>query len=310
MKTFYITIAMLLINMASFGQIAPEFLSYYDDFIADAQAKGVDLSERYSVSIEFNYFETKGIYGVGKVSHDYEYNIIYINPIRWESASDVQRKIILYHELGHCLLFRPHVSNKLSIMNEPAISEEDFLNNESKLIDELFLPFSSPDVQFQYPLGINDHSVEIKHGDLILIYEGVGEPLKPFLFNHRNKNSMIYKWINYHHIRVFSVIDFTDPSKMLIRGGRVIQINSTRGGISLVQNDILKQPHWDGSLSFNNDYLVFHYDNLNTTFDSTPFADADFPSVYHDLSGEVRIDERIANLADRIIVITLDKYTK
>lgn len=311
MKALYVIILFFL-NLASYAQIAPDFQSYYNNFIADAQAKGVDLSDRYPVSIEFSKLSLKGASAISYISHYHQTSNIKVDASNWMDASITKRKMIIYHELGHCLLFRPHCTHTLSLMNDPLISEEVYVSNEVAILEELFIPFSNSSIQLQYPLGHNDDTVLIKHGDLILLFNEFGDTLKPFIFNGRDKYSKLRFWMNNRHVGIYSIVDFTDPSKMLLSHNRIIQINSTRAGISLIQMEIDKHPKWfDGSIFFDSDdYFIFHFDKLNSRFDPTPFPDADFPSSYHTLSGQVRIDERITSIAKRIVVITLNKHPK
>jgi hypothetical protein len=303
----------IFFKISAFGQIDPVFQSYYNDFLIDAQVRGVNLTQRYPVSIQFSKHELKSASAISYISHYNKTSNIKVDPIDWYDASDTKKKMMIYHELGHCLLFRPHCTHTLSLMNDPLISEDVFVNNEAAILEELFIPFSDPSIQLRYPLGHNDDTVLIKHGDLILLFYEFGDTLKPFIFNGRDKYSKLRFWMNNRHVGIYSIIDLTDQDKMVILNRRIVQINSTRAGISLIQMEIDKQPKWTygGNIFFDtDDYLIFHFDKLNSHFDPTPFPDADIPSSYHTLSGQVKIDERITSIAKRIVVITLNKHPK
>jgi hypothetical protein len=66
--------------------------------------------------------------------------IIDIDPEHWKSMSMVQRQLLMFHEMGHCLLRRDHVDEKksVSIMNPYLISSQVFVASEDRLIAELF----------------------------------------------------------------------------------------------------------------------------------------------------------------------------
>ena len=74
---------------------------------------------------------------------------IYINRSLWGRISDNYRRMIIFHELGHCRLNRGH-SNKLddngaqkSLMHEHLfISESYFAKREEQYIEELFRPYN------------------------------------------------------------------------------------------------------------------------------------------------------------------------
>ena len=57
----------------------------------------------------------------------------------WQNLSDTRRKLLMYHELGHCVLFRKHVEGiNTSIMNPTLISAFTFSKNKDYFIEELF----------------------------------------------------------------------------------------------------------------------------------------------------------------------------
>ena len=66
----------------------------------------------------------------------------------WTRASDSQKKLLIYHELAHCYLNRPHKSElvngiPVSIMYPSNIHREHFKAFESMYVEELFTNNSS-----------------------------------------------------------------------------------------------------------------------------------------------------------------------
>ena len=58
----------------------------------------------------------------------------------WDTAPLSRRKQLMFHELGHCAMYRPHVDEYLSIMNPALMSDGKFIYNETTLTHELFHP--------------------------------------------------------------------------------------------------------------------------------------------------------------------------
>lgn len=295
-------ILLIIASLAVHSQINSEIQPYYDAFAADAALHNIDLNTRYTLSADFSG-RNIGVMAQAKLNSPRAHAHLIINRVAWDTLSSEQRKIVVYHELGHALLFRPHQEYSLSIMNSNMISEANFIDNEQTLIKELFLPYNYPEFTFQYPLGYYNDSLTFNDGDLVLlIQEGT---LKPFIVNVCDVNNPVHKLLNYYHIYIISVIDLTDKDKMMMLGkNRIIQINSTHGGVSVVQPDFYKAPIWDGRIiDQENDFLIFHLDFINNlSFDETPFKD--IYGYNHMLSGDVRFDGRIFDLTKKVIVLS------
>jgi len=56
----------------------------------------------------------------------------------WDTADADEREVLVFHELGHCLLDRPHVDDHLAIMSSYLLSSSYYAANKTALIDELF----------------------------------------------------------------------------------------------------------------------------------------------------------------------------
>lgn len=70
-------------------------------------------------------------------------NLIEFNRIRWNELSETSRLIVIYHELGHCLLMRYHREGQFvdgcpsSVMAPVKMSEKCWLTHKDELIIEL-----------------------------------------------------------------------------------------------------------------------------------------------------------------------------
>lgn len=76
------------------------------------------------------------------------YDRVFYNRKHWQESSELQRRITLLHEYGHCKLNRGH-RNKLfqdrwqcpkSIMHFQAVTDECFLQNPQYYLEELVYP--------------------------------------------------------------------------------------------------------------------------------------------------------------------------
>lgn len=46
-------------------------------------------------------------------------NVVYVNRIFWSMATDIQKEIVMFHELGHCVLDRRHLPGLTQVGNYP-----------------------------------------------------------------------------------------------------------------------------------------------------------------------------------------------
>lgn len=93
-------------------QVYPdEFRPFVLEFFADAQGRGLNIREEdFDFTISYREeFETDRI--VGQCVNQNRHKITIKQPW-WEEASFEERRYLIYHELGHCILDRPHVEKK------------------------------------------------------------------------------------------------------------------------------------------------------------------------------------------------------
>lgn len=132
-----------------------QFGQFVDQFVQDAAARGVQIQ----VNTQIIFGNPASIAGeadvIGVCLYAPDQGRIIIDRSFWNSAPDEYRKMVIYHELGHCVLGREHnpltelVVNgtwraelPMSIMNPSAPSDGEIEAGgpgyEKTLIDELF----------------------------------------------------------------------------------------------------------------------------------------------------------------------------
>lgn len=124
--------------------VDPELQIYYSSFVAEALERGweVDVSHVSGAFTELNGDAA----GVCSFSPSHA-NEITIDRSIWNSISGNLKELIMYHELGHCVLYRDHreaASNGtcLSIMRSGigGCFDNYNINTREAYLDELFDP--------------------------------------------------------------------------------------------------------------------------------------------------------------------------
>lgn len=89
--------------------VLPQAQQYVDRFIEEGAARGVNIDFTDSgLSIVFRDAVSKESGGVCLGNHQIE-----IEKFFWDELSDREREGLIFHELGHCELIRPHRNDKL-----------------------------------------------------------------------------------------------------------------------------------------------------------------------------------------------------
>lgn len=127
---------------------------YVDSFIHEAELRGHDMSAvRRGLTIEFGELPDNK---AGSSKKSFFSRTITLASLIWKQMNDRQREMLVFHELGHCVLERDHKNDRLplgqcaSIMREggeEACVADIFSESwRSYYIDELFNPeVPSPD---------------------------------------------------------------------------------------------------------------------------------------------------------------------
>jgi hypothetical protein len=138
----------LLVNdsAVSYAGIDASFIPFVERFINEGAKKGfdIDLASR-NITIQFIEIDQQNVSGM--CSYDgHFHNDITIDITFWKAASDLEKEFILFHELGHCYLYRAHRSGAFqngictSIMRgaDPGCYDAYTLTNRDYYINELF----------------------------------------------------------------------------------------------------------------------------------------------------------------------------
>jgi hypothetical protein len=116
-----LTALLLAVSMLIMGSCAkddpPEFLvdeplqQYFDRFAAEAALRNVIIDyEALKISGDIRVITTQNV--IGQCVHtDKEPNTVIVDKFYWESADDLEREFLVFHELGHCAINRPHLDD-------------------------------------------------------------------------------------------------------------------------------------------------------------------------------------------------------
>ncbi len=123
--------------------IDPEFDPYVDLFFTEAQKRGFNISrDDFTFSIAFGNGFRSGVCYTRE-------NRIVINKNYWHTLSELTKQYLIFHEMGHCILERPHDNQVLangeckSLMkgdeeNECRFNIDNFNIWREYYLDELF----------------------------------------------------------------------------------------------------------------------------------------------------------------------------
>lgn len=118
-----------------------EFKDYVDMFKRDAAIYGNgvridDLIIRFADISQKNEDRTT----LGQCLYGDITPTVEIDPTYWGLMSETGRMLLMYHELGHCVLGRGHYDAEDSIMNSLLLSSIVFKLRRQELLRELFTP--------------------------------------------------------------------------------------------------------------------------------------------------------------------------
>lgn len=125
-------------------EVDEAFVPYFADFEAEGLNRGRKLSLA-GIGAIFDSELERGL--VGKcVAYDSGAHLIFIRPSDWEKRTPLEREYLIFHELGHCALHRPHLDeadaqgNCQSMMQsgEGRCRNNYSLLTRERLLDELF----------------------------------------------------------------------------------------------------------------------------------------------------------------------------
>lgn len=125
-----------------------ELQEYFDRFQAEGQLRGN--------TVDFNLIKVEGYLSntlapsiSGQCQHDPSHpDRVLINATFWNRATTIEKEFLVFHELGHCYLQRPHLDTRdsrgycLSIMHSGAtVCRNNYSDvTRQSYLDELFNP--------------------------------------------------------------------------------------------------------------------------------------------------------------------------
>lgn len=119
-----------------FDELKKEFEKEY--YFETGETKSIDHIN-INLSTKYHFEKNPNSVGVCYYTKSMSNNEILINANKWYDKSDICKKFIIYHELGHCSLGRSHVDTHLSVMNPTVLKCSKFGDYYSLMINEFFL---------------------------------------------------------------------------------------------------------------------------------------------------------------------------
>lgn len=136
------------------GYIEPDFQEYVDRFVEEGARLGVEVDVR-ELTVEFGN-PANNFCGQAPNFYSDDPPYVIIDNSCWARYEDLERELLMFHELGHAILKRPHLNRRMpngvyaSIMtNHQSLTHlynEFFLAKKPYYMEELFLEnVPSPD---------------------------------------------------------------------------------------------------------------------------------------------------------------------
>lgn len=137
MRTFLILTILFLSACGGPLKVAPEAQALFNQFADDAVASGRNVSY---ADLQIVFEPELGPTVYGKCNRSIKsffggYRTLVLNRRYWDNAPESSRKLVLYHELGHCVLGQGHHGHEIM---QASISENGFYFNEALWIEHLF----------------------------------------------------------------------------------------------------------------------------------------------------------------------------
>lgn len=107
-------------------------LHYFGPWPANLDIGFEDISECSEGACVIGYCKRWEALGI-------RYHEIAIDIISWNNFSEIRKEALMFHELGHCVMYRDHTSQEAMSFMRPVIEISDFyFENRNALYVELF----------------------------------------------------------------------------------------------------------------------------------------------------------------------------
>ena len=95
-------------SVEQFANVATPLWVYFQRFEEEALARGLEVDlNAFNLTAEIREIDGEGVAGQCSYNH-VDPNHIIIDQEFWEIASDLLKEMVVFHELGHCQLYRAH----------------------------------------------------------------------------------------------------------------------------------------------------------------------------------------------------------
>lgn len=158
-KRLIITATLLTGSAAFAGEVQDIVLEFVQQSQRFSQVVALGTLEQPKIQMKFSYMDN-WVHGVCRTISDGSIEVE-LNTSEWEKFDAIERKILVFHELGHCVLRRDHndllgtidgAKRPISLMHSTVVhslAQSSFEANQDQYLQELFaLTPSQPFVAF------------------------------------------------------------------------------------------------------------------------------------------------------------------
>jgi hypothetical protein len=122
------------------GNVPGIFKAYVAIFVQEAATRGQPVDPTY-LTVEFATLTNRTV-GICHSRPSAKTTLIRIDLKAWSEFNDAARELLMFHELGHCLLDLDHTTGRpQSVMAPTLMDPAIYWSNRTHLIDEMFYRF-------------------------------------------------------------------------------------------------------------------------------------------------------------------------
>ncbi len=116
-----------------------EFEGYVKLFLEDAQRTGVEINISSLIMFQGEISQENETYTLGQCFRAVgAVPRIQIDSKSWPNMDMMSKTLLIYHELGHCILNRNHSDDPKSVMYPYLLNPYDFIQDHETILNELF----------------------------------------------------------------------------------------------------------------------------------------------------------------------------
>lgn len=248
-----VVVLLLFVNchLSVFGQIDATLKIYHDRFVNEAKTRGI-ASMPVAAPTKMQFFNNGATTHHGIVF--FQTSEVYINQLFWNSATEAQKEIVVFHELGHYYLKRGHVSHRPDIMNpDAATALSDFTTKRAQYLDAIFKHPWAEDFDIKQAFWQNPRTnMSLKAGDIIICsdtYESATYRVYRYNGTQQSVNTLDsirtthrqWDYINNRSWK-YKTETYTMPFPSTKYGDKILEAWGERNRIYLYAHDLNKAP--------------------------------------------------------------------